>query len=219
MSDIENEEPVLNEHEDDSECEDEVVNMSDNNDSGDEEEEVQSESDNDSDLEEIDHENTENNEESTNSPVSNSNIELADFTGGAPTDYIQDINEDILGENNKKLQHRDDITLLHPESRFHNYDEIYAASIVTRNSENIIVDSLHKTIPILTKYEKAKILGQRTKQLNSGNKPFVAVDRKTLDNSIIAEQELIEKKLPFIIQRPIPGGGVEYWNVKDLELI
>ena len=31
--------------------------------------------------------------------------------------------------------------------------------------------------------------------------------------------ELKEKKIPFIIKRPIPGGGSEYWNVKDLELI
>lgn len=219
MSDIENEGPLMNDNEDESDIEDEVVNISDNNDSGDEEE-VQSESDNenDSDLEELEEENYDTNTH-IDTDTDNSKIQMIDFTGGAPDDDINEINEDILGETNKKLLYQDDITILHPESRYHNYDEIYAASIVTRNSENIIIDSLHKTIPILTKYEKAKILGQRTKQLNSGNKPFVAVDRKTLDNSIIAEQELLEKKLPFIIQRPIPGGGVEYWNVKDLELI
>jgi len=126
--------------------------------------------------------------------------------------------EDLLGDHNKKITHHDEILLLHPESKFHNYDEIASASIVTRNENNIIVDALHTTIPIMTKYEKTKVIGQRTKQLDIGNQPFVRVDRPTLDNSIIAEQELLEKKLPFIIQRPLPNGGFEYWHVKDLEV-
>ena len=126
--------------------------------------------------------------------------------------------EDLLGDHNKKITHHDEILLLHPESKFHNYDEIASASIVTRNENNIIVDALHTTIPIMTKYEKTKVIGQRTKQLDIGSQPFVRVDRPTLDNSIIAEQELLEKKLPFIIQRPLPNGGFEYWHVKDLEV-
>ena len=126
--------------------------------------------------------------------------------------------EELLGEDNKKITHHDEILLLHPESKFHNYDEIAGASVVTRNENNIIVDMLHTTIPIMTKYEKTKVIGQRTKQLDVGNPPFVRVDRPTLDNSIIAEQELREKKLPFIIQRPLPNGGFEYWHVKDLEV-
>ena len=130
-----------------------------------------------------------------------------------------DLDEDILGVNSKKIVHHDDILLLHPESKFHNYDEISAAAVVTRNENNIIIDKLHSTVPILFKYEKAKILGQRVKQLDAGNKPFVKVTKPTMDNSIIAEEELNQKKLPFIIQRPIPGGGVEYWHVKDLEVL
>ena len=113
----------------------------------------------------------------------------------------------------------DEILMLHPESTYHNYDEISAAALVTRNENNIIVDKLHRSLPILTKYEKAKVLGQRTKQLNMGSTPFVGVDRMTMDNSIIAEEELKAKKMPFIIQRPMPGGGVEYWHVKDLEVV
>lgn len=143
-----------------------------------------------------------------------------DMLGGATAiEETDELEEDIMGENNKKIVHHDDILMLHPESKFHNYDEISAAALVTRNENNIIVDKLHRSVPILTKYEKAKVLGQRTKQLNMGSTPFVAVDRMTMDNSIIAEEELKAKKLPFIIQRPMPGGGVEYWHVKDLEVI
>ena len=31
--------------------------------------------------------------------------------------------------------------------------------------------------------------------------------------------ELKEKKIPFIIRRPIPGWACEYWSLKDLEVI
>lgn len=137
--------------------------------------------------------------------------------GGA----LGDLDEDILGDRNKKIVHHDNILFLHPGSQYRNMDEIYASSVVTRNENNIIIDALHTAIPIMTKYEKARILGMRTKQLNKSKtvKPYVQVDRVTMDNGIIAEMELNQKKLPFIIERPMPGGGVEYWNVKDLEVI
>ena len=35
----------------------------------------------------------------------------------------------------------------------------------------------------------------------------------------IAEEELKQKKIPFIIRRPLPNGASEYWKVKDLEML
>jgi len=29
----------------------------------------------------------------------------------------------------------------------------------------------------------------------------------------------MERKIPFIIRRPIPGGGSEYWKLSDLDII
>ena len=107
----------------------------------------------------------------------------------------------------------------HPECLNHNYDEITKLSIVTRNQDGIIVDPIHRTIPYLTKYEKARVLGQRAKQIETGAKPLVKVPENIVDSYIIAELELREKKIPFIIRRPVPGGGCEYWNIKDLEQI
>jgi hypothetical protein len=40
-----------------------------------------------------------------------------------------------------------------------------------------------------------------------------------VDGYQIALLELEQKKLPFIIKRPYPNGGVEYWNVGDLEVL
>jgi DNA-directed RNA polymerase I, II, and III subunit RPABC2 len=105
----------------------------------------------------------------------------------------------------------------HPESVLQNYDEILAMSKVIRDKNGIIIDDLHKTIPYLTKYERARILGQRAKQINAGAPPFIKVPENVIDGYIIAEMELREKKIPFIIRRPLPNGGSEYWSIKDLE--
>jgi len=101
----------------------------------------------------------------------------------------------------------------------HNEIEIAALTTIVRDKDSNIVDDLHRTIPFLTKYEKTRILGQRAKQINTGAKAFVKVPEHTIDGYLIAELELKQKRIPFIIRRPIPGGGVEYWNLKDLEVI
>jgi DNA-directed RNA polymerase I, II, and III subunit RPABC2 len=137
-------------------------------------------------------------------------------------DYDEDDDED---EDENYLQKFDNdinknyILDNHPECLQHNYDEITSLSRIVRDKDNIIIDPLHKTIPILTKYERARILGQRAKQIESGAKPLVKVPDNIIDGYIIAELELREKKIPFVIKRPLPDGSCEYWNVKDLELI
>ena len=40
-----------------------------------------------------------------------------------------------------------------------------------------------------------------------------------IEGAIIAEMELREKKLPFIIRRPLPNGSSEYWKIEDLEVL
>ena len=107
----------------------------------------------------------------------------------------------------------------HPESFTHNYDEIQTLSRVVRNSAGVIVDDLHKTNPFMTKYEKTRILGQRTKQINEGAQPFIKIDSTVIDGYLIAMKELEQKKTPFIIRRPLPNGGSEYWRIQDLEIL
>ena len=107
----------------------------------------------------------------------------------------------------------------HPECALHNYDEVLSMTKVVRDKHGIIVDDLHKTVPFLTKYERARVLGQRAKQINSGSSIFVKVPENVLDGYLIAELELLEKRIPFIIRRPLPNGGREYWSIRDLENI
>ena len=118
-----------------------------------------------------------------------------------------------------KQMKEEHITNYHPTSLQENYQEIATLSLVVRNDKGEIIDPLHKTIPIMTKYEKARILGQRAKQINNGASIFVQPKQETFDGYLIALQELEEKKLPFIIRRPLPNGHSEYWKVSDLEYL
>jgi DNA-directed RNA polymerase I, II, and III subunit RPABC2 len=126
--------------------------------------------------------------------------------------------EEYLQKFNSELN-KNYIMEYHPECAINNYDEIIALTNVIRDADNNIIDDLHKTLPYLTKYERARILGQRAKQINSGAKVFVKVPENVIDGYVIAQIELEQKRIPFIIRRPIPGGGCEYWNLKDLEMI
>jgi len=137
----------------------------------------------------------------------------------------EDENDDEEGMNENYLQkfdseiNKDYIVDFHPECFVHNYEEINTLTQIVRDVNYNIIDPLHKTIPFLTKYEKARIIGIRAKQINSGAKPFVQVPENVIDGYLIAEMELKEKRVPFIIKRPLPGGTCEYWKIQDLEII
>ena len=111
------------------------------------------------------------------------------------------------------------LTKYHPEIKQNNYNEILAMCKVVKNSIGNIIDPLHKTIPWLTKYERARILGLRAKQLSDGADAFIEVPVGMISSHKIALEELNKKKIPFIIRRPIPNSGNEYWKLHDLELL
>ena len=174
---------------------------------------------NDDDIEDSDFDNDisqENNDDKKENNLENNPIFSKNFMSSQnsldnfSTEYLQKFNEEI---NN------DYIVATHPECLNKNFEEIKKLLVVKRNKDNTIVDDLHRTIPILTKYEKTKIIGLRVKQLNNNSKPFLDLADKILDNFIIANMELQKKKLPFIIQRPIPNGSFEYWKLQDLEIL
>jgi len=114
---------------------------------------------------------------------------------------------------------KDQILNYHNELVQSNFDEISALTKVVRNKEGIIVDPLHKTIPILTKFERTRILGLRAKQINNGDEPLIKIADNIIQGYIIAEMELEAKVLPFIVSRPLPNGKKEYWKLNDLEQI
>jgi DNA-directed RNA polymerase subunit K/omega len=152
--------------------------------------------------------------------VINNNDELG---FGLDDNDSDDENDD--DEYEEDLQKFNDYSLInelenqHPEIKQVNYDEVMALSRVVRNNRGDIIDPLHTTLPIITKYEKARVIGARAEQINRGAPPFVEVEPSVIDGRIIATMEYEEKKIPFIFARPLPSGSVEYWKLEDLELL
>jgi DNA-directed RNA polymerase I, II, and III subunit RPABC2 len=107
----------------------------------------------------------------------------------------------------------------HPQALCPNFEEVRSLSVVQRDSVGMPIDPLHKTVPILTKYERTRVLGVRATQLANGAPPYVKLVKPMLNELLIAEQELHDQKLPFIIRRPLPNGGSEYWKLKDLAIL
>lgn len=195
---------------DDNDIEDQENDDEENDEDNDDEE------DNNVDDEENEKEESKNN--STNR-ISPPDIELNNDI----SNYESDTESDEYDENEfKKLDNelkQDYLLQYHQETKIHNFDEILSMTKIIRDKKNVIIDELHKTIPILTKYEKTRILGERTKQINNGSKPFIDVENDIIDGYLVAVKELEAKKIPFIIRRPLPSGGSEYWHLKDLEII
>jgi DNA-directed RNA polymerase subunit K/omega len=118
------------------------------------------------------------------------------------------------------LEQKSYMKLFHPECSSISFDEVKALSVVIRDSTGIVIDPLHRTIPILTKYEKARIIGLRSYHLDDGDEPYISDVRLIagMSNSDIAVLELKMKLLPYIIRRPFPDGKFEYWKLSDLEM-
>jgi len=81
-----------------------------------------------------------------------------------------------------------------------------------------IIKNDRLTKPILTKYEKVRLLSVRIKQLAQGAKPLIK-DYSGLSSKEIALEELKNKIIPLIIERPIPNVGIEKWKLSELEIL
>jgi len=102
--------------------------------------------------------------------------------------------------------------LLHPE-----------VDSVTR--EEIIQSQKNErtTQPFYSKYEYTVLLGTRAQQLADGAVPLTSLDGLiTSDPGFIwslAQKEILEQKLPFIIRRRLANGISEYWSTSELSII
>ena len=65
--------------------------------------------------------------------------------------------------------------------------------------------------PMLTRFEKARIMGARALQLSLGAPPFISVPKYTSTSLEIAMEELNERLIPIVIKRVLPNGN--YQNI------
>ena len=137
-------------------------------------------------------------------------------------DDDSDSSDDEYDNDFKKFEQdmsKDVLINYHPETSHISHKQMHILCKVVRNKNGKIIYPLHNSIPYLTRYEKAKIIGVRAKQLNNGADAFIDVPNNMINGLTIADEELKQKKIPFIIRRPMPNGASEYWKVKDLEML
>lgn len=84
-----------------------------------------------------------------------------------------------------------------------------------KKKENFTGIDTRITLPYLTKYEKARILGARALQISLGAPIMVDLNTET-DSLDIASKELKERKIPITIRRYLPSGNFEDWHLDEL---
>ena len=66
--------------------------------------------------------------------------------------------------------------------------------------------------------KKQKFFTKEVQQLANNSKPLISNPQNFNNIYEIAVQELKQKKIPFIIKRPI-NNSYEYWKLEDLNVI
>ena len=81
-------------------------------------------------------------------------------------------------------------------------------------NQNSIQDT-RITLPYLTKYEKARILGARALQISMGAPVLIDLEGET-DSLEIAFKELRKRVIPIVIRRYLPCGKYEDWELDEM---
>lgn len=107
----------------------------------------------------------------------------------------------------------------HPECRLDYLEQTLAKLPLSSFPPDHGSDNRHRSVPYLTPFEKTKMIGFRANQLAQGSRPFVIVPSHMTDVLEIARLELEQKRLPYIVKRPMPDGTFEYVRLSDLIMV
>jgi len=127
-----------------------------------------------------------------------------------------DENDDIDISNEDDYSDNDDEPELNIDEEENNQDNFKLVTF--KNIIENINKTPKKTIPFLTKFEKARIMGVRLQQLSNGAKPRINTTGLKSMNEIV-EKELIQRMIPFIIRRSLPNGTYEDWKLEEFETV
>jgi DNA-directed RNA polymerase I, II, and III subunit RPABC2 len=133
-------------------------------------------------------------------------------------------NEDLTEDNEEESGEKEGkayqfLNTHHPECRL-DYKEDILLRLPLESYPPDNKDRRHKSVPYLTIFEKTKILGFRANQLAQGSKSFLGqIPPHVTDVLEIAAIELEQKRLPYILKRPMPDGSFEYVKLSDLMIL
>jgi len=111
----------------------------------------------------------------------------------------EDITEKEIAEIDKEceiIRNREIITKDIPHKK---------AEITTKDNQIVIGP------PMLTRFEKARIMGARALQLSLGAPVFIEIPKNATTSLEIAMEELKQKVIPIVIKRTLPNG--DYQNL------
>jgi DNA-directed RNA polymerase I, II, and III subunit RPABC2 len=79
------------------------------------------------------------------------------------------------------------------------------------------------TLPYYSKYEYTTLVGIRAQQIADGAKPLISLEGIQTSHPQfvwkVAEREIAERVLPFIVHRRLPDGKSEYWSTTELTVV
>jgi len=131
-------------------------------------------------------------------------------------DDNEDYDNEVTNEND--FSEDEDILDLNVEDDDKLNEENDFKLITYKNVLENIEKKVKKSLPFLTKFERARIEGVRLQELAYGAKPRVDTTGLKSINEIV-QKELLLRKIPFIIKRTLPNGSFEYWKLEEFESV
>ena len=151
-----------------------------------------------------------------------------DFTAdanmdGNMADLVEEMGELAIEEGESVTKESRALKFLlthHPECRLDYVEQVNEKLSLSAYPADSGADPQHKSVPYLTMFEKAKLLGFRANQLAQGSQTFLEKrPEHVVDVLEIARLELEERRLPYILKRPMPDGSFEYVRLSDLLIL
>lgn len=117
--------------------------------------------------------------------------------------------DDCLYKLSKKKKNDDDFIV---------DEEDYFDEEHTHITQKYVPNNERQTKPFLFQYERVRLYGERAKQLSLGAKPMIK-NIQGLNSKQIAKLEIEQKVVPLSIERLLPNGLIERWNITELKQI
>jgi len=148
---------------------------------------------------------------------------IVDEEGGDELVEDEEVEEEVVEEEHleeKKCMYKyvdeDDENKENKEDEDLEEDEEEGVEDEEEEKKKKIIQSKERiSKPMLTKYERVRLLSTRAKQLSLGAKPMIK-NSKDLTALQIAELEIKNNVIPLVILRPMPDGKKEKWYIKEL---
>ena len=97
------------------------------------------------------------------------------------------------------------------------YNYVHGEYNKDKGDAYIVLDDKRRiSKPILTTYEKTRIISERTTQLVNGAKPMILLSDPNISEEDIAKLELANNAVPFSIVRTMPNNTKEKWELHEL---